>query len=98
MRILTPQKLHRHLVAKTVPKMGKLVALAGPLQYNSQPWCYNNKTTKKPNVSCAIPCRWLTLLIYLNEVEDGGETAFPGANKPVFDITVRLETKIRQRE
>jgi len=32
-------------------------------------------------------CRFITLAYYLNDVEEGGETAFPVADKPNFNLT-----------
>lgn len=34
-------------------------------------------------------CRYLTVLYFLNDVEEGGETAFPVADNETFDEEVR---------
>ena len=34
-------------------------------------------------------CRYATILMYLNDVEGGGETAFPVADNETFDSNVR---------
>ena len=39
-------------------------------------------------VSLFIICRYITILYYLNNVEDGGETAFPVADMKDFNETV----------
>jgi len=41
---------------------------------------------------CRI-CRYITILYYLNDVEDGGETAFPVADMKDFN-----ETEFRDRK
>ncbi|XP_033118303.1 transmembrane prolyl 4-hydroxylase-like isoform X2 [Anneissia japonica] len=43
------------------------------------PCCHLHKNTK-----CMI-CRYLTFMVYLNDVEEGGETAFPVANNKTFN-------------
>ena len=35
-----------------------------------------------------IVCRYITILYYLNDVEEGGETAFPVADMKDFNETV----------
>ena len=35
--------------------------------------------------------RYMTILFYLNDVEGGGETAFPVANNETLDITVSIQ-------
>lgn len=40
---------------------------------------------KVKKTACRI-CRYMTILFYLNEVEDGGETAFPLANNATVDF------------
>ena len=37
-----------------------------------------------------IICRYITILYYLNDVEDGGETAFPVADMKDFNETVSV--------
>ena len=37
-----------------------------------------------------ITCRYITILYYLNDVEDGGETAFPVADMKDFNETVSV--------
>ncbi|EDO47328.1 predicted protein, partial [Nematostella vectensis] len=36
-------------------------------------------------------CRYITILYYLNDVEEGGETAFPVADVPNFNETVSMQ-------
>lgn len=36
-----------------------------------------------------IPCRYITVLYFLNDVEEGGETAFPVADNATFSIEVQ---------
>ena len=36
----------------------------------------------------AICCRFITLMAYLNDVEEGGETAFPAADNATYDSNV----------
>ena len=38
--------------------------------------------------------RYMTILFYLNDVEGGGETAFPVANNETLDITVSIQSFI----
>lgn len=38
-----------------------------------------------------IICRYITILYYLNNVEDGGETAFPVADMKDFNETVSIK-------
>ena len=38
--------------------------------------------------------RFMTILFYLNDVEGGGETAFPVANNETLDITVSIQSFI----
>ncbi|XP_071952266.1 transmembrane prolyl 4-hydroxylase-like [Antedon mediterranea] len=45
-----------------------------------QPCCHLHSNKK-----CSI-CRYLTFMLYLNDVEEGGETAFPIANNETFNI------------
>jgi len=37
---------------------------------------------------CYILCRFITLMTYLNDVEEGGETAFPAADNATYDSSV----------
>lgn len=41
--------------------------------------------------SCRV-CRYATILYYLNDVEDGGETAFPVVDNPTFDKKAYIES------
>ncbi|XP_068695610.1 transmembrane prolyl 4-hydroxylase-like [Montipora foliosa] len=41
--------------------------------------------------NCRV-CRYATILYYLNDVEDGGETAFPVVDKPKFDKKTYIES------
>lgn len=38
--------------------------------------------------------RYITVLYFLNDVEEGGETAFPVANNATFSTEVRLRSKM----
>ena len=42
-----------------------------------------------------IICRYITILYYLNDVEDGGETAFPVADMKDFNETVSVIAQYR---
>ena len=42
-----------------------------------------------------IICRYITILYYLNDVEDGGETAFPVADMKDFNETVSFIAQYR---
>lgn len=47
----------------------------------------------KPDPSTCKICRFITILYYLNDVEEGGQTAFPVADEPDYD-----HEKFRMRE
>ena len=40
---------------------------------------------------CAFDSRFLTILYYLDETQDGGETAFPVADNETFSDEVRSD-------
>ncbi|KAK3584961.1 hypothetical protein CHS0354_009650 [Potamilus streckersoni] len=42
--------------------------------------------TGKPNQGMCKSCRYMTILFYLNDVEEGGETAFPVADNETLNI------------
>uniref|UniRef100_A0A914UQS0 Fe2OG dioxygenase domain-containing protein n=1 Tax=Plectus sambesii TaxID=2011161 RepID=A0A914UQS0_9BILA len=44
--------------------------------------------TRFDGVKACRSCRWATLLFYLNDVIEGGETAFPVADDPSFDADI----------
>ena len=46
-------------------------------------------------VSLFIICRYITILYYLNNVEDGGETSFPVADMKDFNETVSVIDQYR---
>lgn len=41
-----------------------------------------------------LPLRYITILYYLNDVEAGGETAFPVADNKTLDMDVSLTEKV----
>ncbi|XP_048760158.2 transmembrane prolyl 4-hydroxylase-like isoform X2 [Ostrea edulis] len=51
--------------------------------------CCTRERTKK----CRI-CRYMTILFYLNDVDDGGETAFPLANNDTLDYQSVMEKEL----
>ena len=40
------------------------------------------------NATLALLCRYITVLYFLNDVEEGGETAFPVADNATFSKEV----------
>lgn len=62
---------------------------AQPIASHSHLNCCHLNVTKVP--SCRL-CRFITLLYYLNDVEDGGETAFPVADNETFDQQLYIKT------
>lgn len=46
--------------------------------------------TRERTKQCRI-CRYMTILFYLNDVEEGGETAFPVANNSTLDYQTMME-------
>lgn len=62
---------------------------AQPIASHSHLNCCHLNVTKVP--SCRL-CRFITLLYYLNDVEDGGETAFPVADNETFDQQLYVKT------
>ena len=44
------------------------------------PCCFQAKCKNKDSLDCCRICRYATVLYYLNDVEEGGETAFPVAD------------------
>ncbi|XP_061181743.1 transmembrane prolyl 4-hydroxylase-like [Saccostrea echinata] len=49
--------------------------------------------TRERTKQCRI-CRYMTILFYLNDVEGGGETAFPVANNETLDYKSMLEKEV----
>lgn len=62
---------------------------AQPIESHSHLKCCHLNVTKVP--SCRL-CRYITLLYYLNDVEDGGETAFPVADNETFNQQLYVKT------
>ncbi|KAL3869658.1 hypothetical protein ACJMK2_042323 [Sinanodonta woodiana] len=50
--------------------------------------------TGKPNQGRCESCRYMTILFYLNDVEEGGETAFPVADNETLNIQDILTSRI----
>ncbi|KAL5016798.1 hypothetical protein ScPMuIL_006387 [Solemya velum] len=57
---------------------------------NKTPCCTNKKDVEGQEVFCRI-CRYVTVQIFLNDVEEGGETVFPLASNGTVDIGVLRE-------
>ncbi|XP_022313337.1 transmembrane prolyl 4-hydroxylase-like [Crassostrea virginica] len=55
---------------------------------SSVPCCTREKTKQ-----CRI-CRYMTILFYLNDVEEGGETAFPVAQNQTLDYQTMMEKEL----
>ena len=49
--------------------------------------CDNNEKGEDiESVDCCRFCRYITVLYYLNDVEEGGETAFPVADRKIVNV------------
>jgi len=55
--------------------------------------CHFNLTDVHANPGRCKLCRFITIGYYLNDVEEGGETAFPVADKKGYNYTEFLERK-----
>ncbi|KAL5021880.1 hypothetical protein ScPMuIL_001035 [Solemya velum] len=63
--------------------------------YRALPCCYQTKCEIDLNLgSCCKNCRYITVLFYLNDVEEGGETAFPFADFRQRDVDDLRKGKI----
>lgn len=62
---------------------------AQPIASHSHLKCCHQNVTKLP--ACRL-CRYITILYYLNDVEEGGETAFPVADNETFDQMLYIKT------
>ena len=66
--------------------------------YDGLHWCYAflvllgyTYSTSLHTLHWFLLIRYLTVLYFLNDVEEGGETAFPLADNTTFDATVRYD-------
>ncbi|KAL5021595.1 hypothetical protein ScPMuIL_000750 [Solemya velum] len=71
-------------------------ASTGPeemLRQKKLPCCYQTNCPIDENVQlCCKVCRYMTLLVYLNDVEEGGQTAYPFADLPGEDLQEKLKS------
>lgn len=54
--------------------------------------CLDSEGNKNETSDCCRMCRYATVLYYLNDVEEGGETAFPFADSSIQTISAKGET------
>ncbi|XP_078470543.1 LOW QUALITY PROTEIN: transmembrane prolyl 4-hydroxylase-like [Lampetra planeri] len=47
--------------------------------------CAHTRMLAQHHHTAETPCRYVTVLVFLNDVEEGGETAFPAADNRTFD-------------
>lgn len=57
--------------------------------------CYDSNNKESDNLDCCRMCRFATVLYYLSDVEEGGETAFPMADLPFSEISKKETTDWR---
>ncbi|XP_060576075.1 uncharacterized protein LOC132733449 [Ruditapes philippinarum] len=57
-----------------------------------QKLCFDSNGTKTTFIECCRLCRFATVLYYLNDVEEGGETAFPFADLSYGEMVKKGET------
>ncbi|XP_046368515.2 transmembrane prolyl 4-hydroxylase-like [Haliotis rufescens] len=54
---------------------------SGPEMAHGLPCCHQSRDCHPATSRCCQLCRYVTVLLYLNQVEEGGETAFPIADQ-----------------
>ncbi|XP_045167509.2 uncharacterized protein LOC123530800 [Mercenaria mercenaria] len=57
--------------------------------------CHDSKGVKGDFIECCRICRYVTVLYYLNDVEEGGETAFPLADLSYGEMVSKENTNWR---
>lgn len=70
---------------------GEEAPISSTLTFKAMRVCYIDLSCQycRTDIYCVcVPGRYITILYYLNDVEEGGETAFPVADMKDFNETV----------
>ncbi|XP_078066058.1 transmembrane prolyl 4-hydroxylase-like [Mustelus asterias] len=69
---------------------------SGPIYAETS--CFHTKLVANGSTPLETSCRYVTVLFYLNNVSDGGETAFPVADNRTYDELSLIQNEVDLRD